>query len=119
MKHGTATNRLRKNIMFDLVKKCNLDICYRCKKKIESVNDLSIDHKVDWENVSVELFWDLDNIAFSHLKCNTKSVSRDEYGNKICKQCKRNDVKFSEIGYLCNRCTNIKRNKRELLNKSL
>ncbi len=70
MPHGTAVARLRKLILFQLVQKCNEDICFRCGDKIKSVEDLSIEHKEPWENISLELFWDLNNIAFSHLKCN-------------------------------------------------
>lgn len=70
MPHGTATHKLRKMILFRLVKETKQDVCFRCKTKITSINELSIDHKEPWENSSVELFWDLNNIAFSHLKCN-------------------------------------------------
>jgi uncharacterized protein YdaU (DUF1376 family) len=37
---------------------------------IETADELSIEHKLPWEGVSVKLFWSLDNIAFSHLRCN-------------------------------------------------
>lgn len=30
---GKARNILVKNIMFNLIQKCGLDICYRCGKK--------------------------------------------------------------------------------------
>jgi hypothetical protein len=68
--HGTATNKLRKLIIFSLVQKTGEDRCFRCGKLIESVDQLSIEHKEPWEGRSIELFWDLNNIAFSHLKCN-------------------------------------------------
>ena len=74
MPHGTANARLRKAILFKLVQTCKEDICFRCGLTIEKVDDLSIEHKLPWENISVELFWDLDNIAFSHLKCNKPHV---------------------------------------------
>ena len=70
MPRGTAANRLRKLVLFDLLKKHNENICYRCKKEIESVEELSIEHIKSWENVDVKLFWDLANISFSHLSCN-------------------------------------------------
>ena len=38
---------------------------------IETPEELSVEHKEPWEGVSVELFWSLENIAFSHLRCNT------------------------------------------------
>ena len=72
MPFGTANAKLRKNILFELVKKLGLDICYQCGGKIESVDTLSIEHKVAWLDSSdpKKFFFDLDNIAFSHLSCN-------------------------------------------------
>lgn len=60
--------------MFSLAQKCGLDICYRCKRKIETVDEFTIDHKTPWlhsENPH-DLFFDLENIAFSHATCNGK-----------------------------------------------
>jgi len=72
---STANGRLKKIILFDLVKKLNLDICYRCNNKICSFDELSVDHKLDWlhSDDPITLFYDLNNIAFSHLDCNVKS----------------------------------------------
>ena len=71
MPWGTANNRLRKSIMFKYIKMAGDDICFRCEKVIERIEDLSIEHKLSWQGVSTQLYWDLDNIAFSHLSCNT------------------------------------------------
>jgi hypothetical protein len=70
MPHGTASHRLRKKILFHLLKKLNENYCFKCSEPIENINDLTIEHKQPWEGISAELFWDLDNIAFSHLRCN-------------------------------------------------
>jgi len=70
MPHGTAVHRLRKNILFSMLKRLGEDVCFKCRKPIESVDELSIEHKLPWEGISAELFWDLANIAFSHLTCN-------------------------------------------------
>lgn len=78
MPFGTAMGRLRKMILFDLVKKCGLNFCYRCRHKIESIDDFSIEHKKAWLGVDVKLFWDLDNIEFSHLHCNSSVARRME-----------------------------------------
>ncbi|RPJ69204.1 MAG: hypothetical protein EHM20_16665, partial [Alphaproteobacteria bacterium] len=45
---GTATAVLRKNILFSLIKQLELDVCFQCGEKIESVDNLSIEHKVPW-----------------------------------------------------------------------
>ena len=65
MPHGTATNRLRKRVMFSLLEKHGENTCFKCSKKIETADELSLEHKQPWEGVSVELFWSLENIAFS------------------------------------------------------
>jgi hypothetical protein len=70
MPHGTASSRLRKNILFHLLKKHRENLCFKCGELIEDVEDLSIEHKKPWEGISAELFWDLENIAFSHIRCN-------------------------------------------------
>ena len=74
---GKARSKLSKSILFDLVKKCKLDRCYRCGKKINNTRELSIDHKIPWlhsKNTN-KLVLDLNNISFSHLSCNV-SVAR-------------------------------------------
>ena len=70
MPHGTAGNRLRKLILFDLLRRHGEKVCFKCAEVIETPEQLSIEHKEPWEGVSVELFWSLKNIAFSHLRCN-------------------------------------------------
>jgi HNH endonuclease len=78
---GTASHRLRKAVLFRLVQETGRDSCLRCKNKIESVEELVIDHKEAWLDVSVELFWNLDNIGFSHARCN--SLSRRSIAGRI------------------------------------
>ena len=47
-----------------------LSVCFKCGETIETPETLSIEHKIPWLDNSVELFWDMNNIAFSHLSCN-------------------------------------------------
>jgi hypothetical protein len=35
--HGTATNRLRKMVMFSLLEKHGENICFKCSEKIKTV----------------------------------------------------------------------------------
>ena len=70
MPYGTACHRLRKAILFHLLEKHGENICFKCSGKIETVAELSIEHKKPWEGVSLDLYWSLDNVAFSHLSCN-------------------------------------------------
>jgi hypothetical protein len=70
MPQGTASNRLRKMLLFRQLEKHNENVCVRCNQIILTVEELSVEHIKPWEGISAELFWDLDNVAFSHLNCN-------------------------------------------------
>lgn len=94
--YGTACNKLRKNLLFYLVCELGKDICFRCGNKINRPEDLSIDHIRDWLGNSRELFWDLNNITFSHLSCNSLSRRRfgpepkkGPLGTEYCYKCKQ------------------------------
>jgi hypothetical protein len=76
MPFGTANNRLRKNILFNLLVRLNETICFQCKQQIKTVDELSIEHKIPWLDNDSALFWDLDNIAFSHLRCNIRAADK-------------------------------------------
>lgn len=122
MPHGTASNRLRKLIMFSLLQKHGENICFKCAGKIETADELSIEHKQPWEGVSVELFWSLDNIAFSHLRCNRNHRHKSggaklrkvgPEGTAWCRRCRaflavadfsRHRARWNGLQPWCNRC---------------
>lgn len=88
-KLSTAKSKLNKMLMFELAKKCNMATCFRCGHKIEDIGEFTIDHKESWilgDNPS-RLFYDIDNIAFSHAKCNYEAGTKTFVSN--CK----NEVK--------------------------
>jgi hypothetical protein len=70
MSHGAACSRLRKMVLFRQLAKYDDNVCVRCSEKIENIDELSIEHVKPWEGLSADLFWDLDNVAFSHMRCN-------------------------------------------------
>ena len=78
MSFGSAAHRLRKSIMFQMAQSLGRDNCFRCGDRIESVDDLSIEHKESWRLSTNprESFFDLNNIAFSHLSCNSSAGDR-------------------------------------------
>lgn len=49
-----------------------MNFCHQCGSEIENEQNLSIEHKEPWldSDDPVGKFFDLDNIAFSHLACN-------------------------------------------------
>ena len=79
--HGTAANRLRKMLLFQYVQWMRHDICHRCQKPIERVEDLSIEHKAPWQSAGDPraAFFDLKDIGFSHLRCNVQAGDRSEF----------------------------------------
>lgn len=80
--------------MFELVKQVGLDVCYRCKHDITNIEEFSIEHKENWFNSDKpkELFFSLDNIAFSHLSCNTNA------GNQPIRN-KRNKLGYKGVEF--------------------
>jgi len=76
--HGTAQHRLRKSIMFMLVVETNKNICSHCKKIIDNIDHFSIEHISPWMSAEdpKESFYSLNNIAFSHLSCNSSAASK-------------------------------------------
>lgn len=83
MNPSTASGRLVKDLLFHYVK----DVpCFRCGEPLTR-DTFSIEHKVPWldSDNPVELFFDLQNISFSHLRCNVK-VARKERSSPERKQ---------------------------------
>lgn len=78
MPAGTAMGRLRKDLIFRMSQRLGEDVCYRCGKVIETSAELSIEHKESWQTSAapVETFFDVENIAFSHLRCNSSAAKR-------------------------------------------
>ena len=72
MDPGTANNQLNKKLIFSLTQKTGEDICFKCGKKIMSADELSKEHKKDWMHSEdpAGLYFDIENIAYSHKKCN-------------------------------------------------
>lgn len=94
---GTASSKLKKNILFSLIQKLGLDLCFQCNKSIETVKELSVEHKEPWlDSINPkEKFFDLDNISFSHLSCNVGAA----------RQAPKQDIKHGTLhAYIGRRC---------------
>jgi hypothetical protein len=123
MPFGTACHKLRKLVLFNLAQKLSENVCFRCRKEILTVEDFTIDHKEAWRNKGAQLFWDLNNIAFSHSYCNlpTAMVRREIVdGTLWCSKCKMylevnrfSKDKKQRTGYslICKECSNTRRRK--------
>lgn len=76
MSHGTAYHRLMKDIIFNFVVTTGRNVCFRCGGEMTR-DDFSIEHKEAWLNSHspVQKYFDLNNISFSHIRCNSKEAS--------------------------------------------
>lgn len=74
MNPSTATGRLTKDVLYHLVCKTGQNKCFHCGEEM-SRDSFSIEHKTPWLDSEdpVKLFFDLENISFSHLSCNSKA----------------------------------------------
>lgn len=119
MPFGTANNKLRKMLLFKLARELNYDVCYRCSLPIEEIGNFTIEHKSAWLDVDPELFWDLDNIAFSHMACNIGAARRHKV--TLCFKCKKNPARRDKQGRAkeCRECNaELKREWRARTNRN-
>ncbi len=81
MNYSTASNRLVKDLLFDFVLKAEHK-CSKCGGKLTR-ETFSIEHITPWldSDRPLELFFDLDNIAYSHLSCNVSSARKQRAGH--------------------------------------
>ncbi len=77
MPRGTANARLRKRVLFELLRSAGTNICHHCGKHISISEDLALEHIEDWKD-DEELFWKLPNIAFSHLDCSSGAARQED-----------------------------------------
>lgn len=104
---STASARLKKSIFFSLVCRLELNVCYRCNEPINFENELSIEHKESWmlSDDPIGLFFDLDNIAFSHLSCNSGSYLRNKTSCSKGHEFTEDNTKIYKDGYrICIEC---------------
>ena len=119
MNYSTASNRLRKKVLFMLIQRLKLDECFQCNNLIVEIEDLSIEHKKPWLDDDPRLFWDMGNIAFSHRSCNSAAARYNTKGNRKKYEHRIEDRKdeyghypshtWYDRGCRCNECKIIKR----------
>jgi len=124
MPAGTAQHQLRKSILFKYVRLAGDHFCYKCGAEIETIDEFSIEHKEPWFSSNApDLFWDLDNIAFSHVRCNRPHVynggktqrMRGPEGTEWCTACRqfvdinlftKSTIRWNGVNHRCKPCTN-------------
>ena len=124
---GTAANRLRKALLFRYIQMMEHDVCWRCGNVIKKIDDLSIDHVVRWfkSEDPIGLFFDLDNIRFAHLRCNSGAGPHSKLQRKVgpegtawCSSCQdflpvdsfhKQSNRWSGLKDYCKKCRKEKR----------
>lgn len=85
-------------LLYALADECGKLNCYRCGKRIESVREFSIEHIISWLD-DPQKYWDLSNIAFSHMDCNRRAGRK--HGGGTCPIAKeRWKQRFEKFGSL-------------------
>ena len=76
MSPGKASHRLVKDILFKYVQESG-EVCFRCGQDLTR-EDFTIEHKTPWLHSEdpVFLFFDLENIAYSHSRCNSGAARK-------------------------------------------
>jgi hypothetical protein len=92
MDKGTAGGRLRKLLLFEFARRLGLLTCIRCRKPIELVNDFTTDHIKPWFHIDPSLFWDLNNVGFSHDSCNKRAGRKNTEAQRLAKTGERSPM---------------------------
>ena len=100
MNPSTASNRLVKDVLWSLIVQTKQHICCKCNQSMTR-ETFSIEHVKPWldSNDPVGLYFDLDNISFSHLSCNIADARKLE---AVCGTYSRYDA----YGCRCELCKN-------------
>lgn len=77
MSVSSASHRLRFDLLFQFVKAAGI-VCYRCGEELTR-DTFSVEHKEAWLNKpnAVELYFDLNNITYSHRACNSGAADKE------------------------------------------
>jgi len=110
MNPSTASGRLVKDILFNFIEKSNIK-CFHCNIIMNREN-FSIEHKIPWLDSKnpKELYFDLNNISFSHLKCNV-AASRPSPPKH-----KHPSSRSYQKGCRCDECKEIKKKENKKTN---
>lgn len=75
MNPSTASHRLVKDVLWSLIVKTGQSTCCKCGESM-SRETFSIEHVIPWldSDDPVGLYFDLDNISFSHHGCNVSDA---------------------------------------------
>lgn len=108
MNPSTARHRLIKDVLFKLICETGNNKCFQCGEPMER-DTFSIEHKTPWldSDNPIELYFDLENISYSHLSCNVASARRTGH---VCGTVSN----YDKHGCRCDDCKAAKSSQRKL-----
>lgn len=79
MNPSTASGRLVKDLLWSFIQRTSQDKCCKCFEPM-SRETFSIEHLTPWMDSDdpLSLYFDIDNIGFSHLRCNIIDARREK-----------------------------------------
>lgn len=109
MNPGTASQRLVKDLLWNFIKTTGKENCCKCGESMTR-DTFSIEHVIPWlDSINpIELYFDIENIGYSHLKCNITDIRRRKavcgtvwkYGKGCrCEPCKLARRERSKLDY--------------------
>jgi hypothetical protein len=83
MNPSTASGRLVKDLLWNFVETTGQSACCKCGEPM-SRETFSIEHVTPWLDSEdpVGLYFDLENISYSHRACNIKDARRGKYDSE-------------------------------------
>jgi hypothetical protein len=102
MPFDVATRLLQKQIIVAWARRLGLASCFRCGGLV-TVETLSFDHKASWMRSPDPLgfYFDIENIALSHLRCNASAAYSAKGAQTHCKRGHPFDEKNTYIRKKC------------------
>lgn len=98
MSFMTARQRLDRDLLFAFATAAGHK-CYRCGGELTR-DDFSVEHKEHWTGASdpKAAYFDLSNIAYSHVHCNSKFSTRNRE-HSYAKGCRCDECKAEKRSY--------------------
>lgn len=117
MNPSTASGRLVKDLLWNFVKTTGQDACCKCSEPM-SRETFSIEHVTPWLDSEdpVGLYFDIDNISYSHLRCNVETARRKKAecgttskyrGGCRCLECSKANREYQLDNYTPERRRNV------------
>lgn len=103
MNPSTASGRLVKDLLWSLIQQTGQCTCCKCGTQM-SRETFSIEHVIPWLDSEdpLGLYFDLDNISYSHLRCNVT----DRRDNRLVLH--GTETMYDKHGCRCEPCKEIK-----------